>query len=643
MLICRKSARALVVLGVLTTAALVAEPVNAQGVVVGGPTEPSIDVQNFQAVASPHAVFSVESAQASEHLGFSAGFLLNFANKPLVLETDAGEEEAIIENQLGGDVLLALGLFDLAEISAAFPVYFVNGVSEGGLSPDAASGATIGDLRMRGKFSLLSPQKDVVGVAPYVQVGFPTGDDGAFASSGGFYARPGLIVDALLGPVLVALNLSANLQGEREYANISVGNQLVFGLGTQLEVVPQTFFVGAEVFGSSGFDEFFGNRDELPLEGLVGVKYRTPIGINFELGGGAGLVPGFGSPAFRVIGGLRYAVYDNDLDDDGVLDDIDECTSEAEDRDGFEDDDGCPDDDNDNDAIPDAVDNCPLEAEDYDDFQDDDGCPEPDNDNDNIPDGEDACPNEAGTLADKGCPNLDIDGDGFENQFDPCPEQAEDMDGFQDEDGCPEPDNDLDGVLDPNDRCPDKKEDLDGFEDEDGCPDEDNDGDGILDVDDKCPLRKGSKKWDGCPGKKKVVVVGDEIRILDKVFFDTGKASIKKKSFDLLQEVADTLKSNPMITKIEVQGHTDDVGSDKGNLKLSQGRAESVVARLVEQGVASERLVAKGYGESAPEVAIEGLKGRNLKKARESNRRVQFKILEQDRKTKVIEVAPDSE
>ena len=65
----------------------------------------------------------------------------------------------------------------------------------------------------------------------------------------------------------------------------------------------------------------------------------------------------------------------------------------------------------------------------------------------------------------------DADRDGIADDADQCPDQAEDRDGFKDEDGCPEPDNDEDGILDADDVCPLDKEDFDGFQDVDGCPD----------------------------------------------------------------------------------------------------------------------------------------------------------------------------
>jgi parallel beta-helix repeat protein len=84
---------------------------------------------------------------------------------------------------------------------------------------------------------------------------------------------------------------------------------------------------------------------------------------------------------------------DTDRDGDGIPDDVDVCPNDAEDKDGFEDVDGCPDYDNDNDGIYDAQDQCPDNPEDRDGFNDADGCPDTDNDKDGIVDAQDACPN----------------------------------------------------------------------------------------------------------------------------------------------------------------------------------------------------------------------------------------------------------
>lgn len=95
-----------------------------------------------------------------------------------------------------------------------------------------------------------------------------------------------------------------------------------------------------------------------------------------------------------------------DTDGDGLKDSVDSCVLEPEDKDGYLDEDGCPEIDNDLDGLLDAADSCPLEPEDPDGYQDADGCPDPDNDGDGVPDVKDQCPNEIGSTEQEplGCP-----------------------------------------------------------------------------------------------------------------------------------------------------------------------------------------------------------------------------------------------
>ena len=164
--------------------------------------------------------------------------------------------------------------------------------------------------------------------------------------------------------------------------------------------------------------------------------------------------------------------------------------------------------------------------------------------------------------------------------MDKCPDDPEDKDGFEDADGCPDPDNDKDGILDVDDLCPNDPEDKDGFEDKDGCPDPDNDKDRILDVNDKCPNEpetyNGVEDEDGCPDKGRVIVKRGKIEILDKIYFETDKADIKPVSFPLLDAIAATIKGNPQLQLLEIQGHADERGNDDYNLDLTDRRAASV-------------------------------------------------------------------
>lgn len=304
-----------------------------------------------------------------------------------------------------------------------------------------------------------------------------------------------------------------------------------------------------------------------------------------------------------------------DADKDKIADKKDGCPNEAEDVDSYEDADGCPEDDNDKDGVKDVSDACPNDAEDLDGFEDADGCAELDNDKDGRPDSEDVCPLEAGPQATNGCP--DGDADLIPDKDDRCPTAA----GTAEFGGCP--DTDADGLADPDEECPNEAGPASSF----GCPDDD--ADRVPNYRDDCPTKPVPANVDpmrsnGCPAK--VYVTADAIQIVDKVFFDTGKATIQKKSFPLLDEIAGTLTKYAEIKKVQVEGHTDDVGNDQTNLQLSQARAESVVAYLVGRGVAAERLTAKGFGETKP------IADNKTSAGKAENRRVAFTILEQERR-----------
>ena len=258
---------------------------------------------------------------------------------------------------------------------------------------------------------------------------------------------------------------------------------------------------------------------------------------------------------------------DNDPDKDSIVGDADGCPNDPEDADGFEDDNGCPDPDNDGDGILDGSDQCASDPEDADGFKDDDGCPDPDN-----------------------------DGDGVLDATDQCKDQPEDADSFQDEDGCPDPDNDGDGVLDAADQCQDKQETKNGYQDGDGCPDE---------------IPAAVKKFTGA---------------IKGINFKTGSAEILKTSNKTLDAAVKVLNEYGDL-RLEIQGHTDDVGDDTANLELSHKRAEAVKAYFEGKGIAAERLLATGLGETQPVVPPAGLKGGKLKAAQAKNRRVEFKLV----------------
>lgn len=217
--------------------------------------------------------------------------------------------------------------------------------------------------------------------------------------------------------------------------------------------------------------------------------------------------------------------------------------------------------------------------------------PPSDRDGDGIVDTDDACPDDPGPKTDdpatNGCP--DRDGDSVPDKVDACP----DVPGVKTDDpktnGCP-PDRDHDGIIDPQDACPD----------EPGPPNED-------------------PKKNGCPLAQ---IVADQVVIRDQIKFRYDKAELDPASDPILQAVAALLSAHAEITKVRIEGHTDNKGSAPYNLSLSKRRAASVLAWLVAHGIDKKRLDSQGLGLTKP------IDDNGTEEGRRNNRRVEFHIVE---------------
>jgi len=230
-----------------------------------------------------------------------------------------------------------------------------------------------------------------------------------------------------------------------------------------------------------------------------------------------------------------------------------------------------------------------------------------DTDKDGIPDKDDACPEVAGPKEFNGCP--DTDGDGIPDKDDACPDIA----GLKEFNGCP--DTDGDGVPDKDDKCPD----VAGPAENGGCPWPDTDGDGVLDKDDQCPDEAGPASNNGCPEPN-----DDDQKRLNQyaktILFDTGKASIKFESAEILSQIINVLKKFPK-SRFRIEGHTDSTGKKAKNITLSQNRADAVKIYLIQGGIAADRLESVGYGPDKPIASNKNKKGREL------NRRVEINLI----------------
>jgi outer membrane protein OmpA-like peptidoglycan-associated protein len=267
--------------------------------------------------------------------------------------------------------------------------------------------------------------------------------------------------------------------------------------------------------------------------------------------------------------------------------------------------------DNDHDLISNKKDKCKNQAGDC----NGDGCAEPDDDGDGISNTQDKCPNQPGPKSLDGCP--DSDEDGIVDTKDRCPKKK----GLRELGGCP--DKDLDGVTDAEDKCPNDR----GLKEFDGCPDRDgdkipdnmddcptdsgifenkgcppviildSDQDGVVDTADKCPFVIGPISNKGCPIPKETISIAKMAQ--EKLEFETGSSVIKKESFASLSLLAQYLSINPKFN-LSLVGHTDNVGKEDKNLKLSIDRANAVKTYFIKQGISETRIKADGFGMTYP-------------------------------------------
>ncbi len=236
--------------------------------------------------------------------------------------------------------------------------------------------------------------------------------------------------------------------------------------------------------------------------------------------------------------------------------------------------------------------------------------PPPDTDGDGIIDALDKCPTVKGLAKYDGCPIPDTDKDGINDEEDKCPT----VPGLARYQGCPIPDTDKDGINDEEDKCPT----VPGVARYQGCPIPDTDGDGVNDEEDKCPNLKGVPENFGCP-----IIPPEIIKKVDlaakNILFVTGSAKLQTKSYKGLNDVVKIMQENPEM-KLAIDGHTDNVGSDEYNQKLSDNRAASVMGYIVSKGIDASRITSAGHGETMP------IADNKTAAGRQQNRRVEMKL-----------------
>jgi outer membrane protein OmpA-like peptidoglycan-associated protein len=585
---------------------LAARPAHAQQGFSIAHFSPSPAGDRFFSIPSPYAAGAPLAAAFPLH----AALYVDYARDPLVLRgaTSGAKIGAIVRDQAIVHLDAAMAIGRRVTLDVDVPLAFQTGSAPSGrgYSFSAPPAAALGDLRLGARFTVLGAYFDPFQLAASFAVLVPTGDQHAYAGDGGGRVAAQLIAGGQTDR-LVWTSAAGILAGPRHlFFNVEQGNTLTWGAAAAVRLGDdRTLQIGPELTGTVTLGDIQSRTTSAEL--LLGARRRFAGNFEVGLGAGLGLSKGVGTPTFRGVGLFAYSpeILDKrpDRDHDGIADSDDACPDVPGDVDGDPKKNGCRARkpalrlDRDFDGVPDADDACPAIPG----FPDPDpkksGCPRPppDDDGDGVPDLQDACPTIAGP------PDRDPLKSG-------CPATPKDSDG--------------DGVPDARDACPDAPGKASTDPARDGCPG-DEDGDGLTDDKDACPAEKGPVTKDpttsGCP--KEVRLTADSIVLIHQVEFDTSTARISRLSAAILDDIAGVLRQHPEITSAEVQGHTDNRGSEKQNTALSQARADAVRGALIKRGIDAARLTAKGYGPTRPAFANLTTEGR------QKNRRVEIRIL----------------
>lgn len=564
-----------VALGVAASAAIavIAAPAHAQE------TSTGFAINRYNPSERGSDWFVGESLDLRGHGRVAAGLVFDWSRKPLVAyDANGGELAAVIDNQVYGHVGFAVNLWERLRLAASFPVLLHQDgtpVEFGGVRYATRDGVEVSDLRLGADLRLFGEYGDAATLAIGAQVTLPTGSRQAYTSDGHARFLPRAALAGDLGIFAYSAQAGLDYRGLRvDYANAPFGTELRFAATMGLRLVDRALLLGPELWGStviSDHGEGFFEEDTTPFEGIFGAHYFAGD-WRFGAGVGPGFTRGLGAPALRVLASIEwFPAIDAepqplpppaDIDGDGIIDDEDACV-----------------------AVPGVP---STDASKH-------GCPtQTDTDKDGIFDAEDACVTEPGVANEE-----------------------------REKHGCP-PDTDGDGVLDRDDACVSEPGPRSSDPKTNGCPaSKDTDGDSIIDPQDACPDKAGPASDDpskhGCP---RAEVSGERVVILDRIEFDTNKATIRPESTAILEAVRAVLEENPQIKKVRVEGHTDNRGTHNMNVGLSRRRAEAVVQWLIENGISPERLASRGLGPDKPVDSNDSDAGR------QNNRRVEFHIID---------------
>lgn len=318
----------------MTLALLLAASASAQ--TVAGGSLPALDAQLLRPSSAAGTMIAVDDTRSADLGWASARFLAGWANDPLVYRYASGETRHLLGHLAHADLLGAVHVGPL-RFGVHLPVV-MRAVG------DLTGGETgLGDVGVDVRGSFLQRDRDPLGVGLAARLTLPTSTLDGPLGSGGFSGDLTAVVDGRIGGLVLAANIGARVQPVVEVEGGTWGHQLLWRAGASYDLTSDAG-LSLELLGQTPFASAF-RPGMAPMETLLGAWYDLPgLPLAIHGGAGAGLSRGIGAPRARALLGLTWTPERRaDTDRDGVADRLDACPGEAEDADGWEDLDGCPD------------------------------------------------------------------------------------------------------------------------------------------------------------------------------------------------------------------------------------------------------------------------------------------------------------
>lgn len=402
----------------LLAVSILASPAGAQSS-LDPLTTRGIDLVPFKFTPSMDSGLTLEGGELLQTRSFLLQALVDMNVGILTLKN--GEERIgdLVPFRTDIHILGAYQLHPRIEVAADLPIFIAQAANFGLLTaqgfplqnPPGPVG--LGAPRILGRVQILKQSEfPIVGLAGVLEVRIPIGGVANLMSDRGFVFAPRLAVERAIGPVRILGNIGWRLRtAPGRFLNLYVAQEFTLSGGAIIDLPNFSRFQSNQLIAElnlatpaeAPFTFTESEALKTPFELMVGARtqFAGNWGAQLAIGKGLGSA-GYGREAIRFTLALTYEhVAQPDDDNDGIPNNVDGCPNQAEDKDGIEDTDGCPEarePDRDGDGVPDKVDLCP----DAPGLQELDGCP--DKDGDQVPDNVDKCPDQPGPPQLQGCP-----------------------------------------------------------------------------------------------------------------------------------------------------------------------------------------------------------------------------------------------